>query len=86
MIVCTYMNSLLISLILQGGLISTSVLIDYEDLPITPPFLFKVLVSDGQDTSTATLTLSIVDKNENLSLSSSTYRMDVLEWTVSYIN
>ncbi|XP_060560966.1 cadherin-23-like [Ruditapes philippinarum] len=65
-----------------SGLISTSVLIDYEDLPITPPFLFKVLVSDGQDTSTATLTLSIVDKNENLSLSSSTYRMDVLEWTV----
>lgn len=62
---------------------TTSKLIDYEEFPATPPLLFTVFVSDSIDTSTATLTLSIIDKNENMNLSSSTYRIDVEEWTVS---
>ncbi|XP_060560961.1 protocadherin-like wing polarity protein stan [Ruditapes philippinarum] len=67
------------------GIVTTSTLIDYEaiiaDGSSSLPFIFEVVLSDGQASATSTLTVSINNLNEQLNFSSSVYRADVVEWT-----
>ena len=71
---------------ISGGLISTSPTqnINYESLSGTSTsFQLTVTVSDGYDTSTATLTVSIADQNEAPQFGKALYAISGSEGAVS---